>query len=365
MEELAERGIRNATGFAWMHEASAAEAKLWGDSINIASGVLGGIVGTSGITSLASDGAAPEWVNIITAFTGFLLTVLSVFAATWRPGEVQMSSVLTQVSYKSLANDLKCELSIAREDRHDAREFVLGKLEEIEQVTVSAPVLSARIRAMHHAKFKHNPLYDDFDRGLRGARAEPVGVGTLRRMINAYDNANAVTVIINDGDGDRGADNVEVEVSDGDADAGADAGVDADADGGIERAGGPPSPAELRAAVIAIASREASREASPAGGARPRTTPHTVSRLAQTVSRAASPRVSPRASPQHMLGRPRAASSPVAMSAPSLHMRILGIPRGMLRVTSAPYAPVAASAPASRGGTPASRGGTPSRETTV
>ena len=48
--------MRQANGYAWMYERMAETAKRWGDALNIASGVLGGVVGTAGVVAIAADG---------------------------------------------------------------------------------------------------------------------------------------------------------------------------------------------------------------------------------------------------------------------------------------------------------------------
>jgi hypothetical protein len=163
MEAIARRTMRQANGYAWMYEHMAVSAKYWDDAINIASGVLGGIVGTAGIVSITTDSASPLWARILQIIVGFLVSILSVLTATWRLGETQMNDVLTQVSYATLTKDLMWQLAQPRKDRQDAREYIRAKLGEIEQLKVSAPIISLRVRHAYNSKFKNNPIYTPED----------------------------------------------------------------------------------------------------------------------------------------------------------------------------------------------------------
>ena len=163
MEAIARRTMRQANGYAWMYENMATSAKHWGDGLNIASGVLGGIVGTAGIISVATESSTPLWARILQIILGFLVTLVSVLTATWRLSETQMNDVLTQVSYATLGKDLMWQLAQPRKDRQDAREYVRAKLGEVEQLKVSAPTISTRTRHAYNNKFKNNPIYTPED----------------------------------------------------------------------------------------------------------------------------------------------------------------------------------------------------------
>jgi hypothetical protein len=163
MEAIARRTMRQANGYAWMYENMAFSAKRWSDLLNIASGVLGGIVGTSGVVSIVTDSSAPLWARIVQVVLGFLVSVVAALTATWRLSETQMDDVLTQVSYATLAKDLMWQLAQPRKDRQDAREYVRTKLGEIEQLKVSAPTIDTRTRHAYNSKFKNNPIFTPED----------------------------------------------------------------------------------------------------------------------------------------------------------------------------------------------------------
>jgi F0F1-type ATP synthase assembly protein I len=163
MEAIARRTMRQANGYAWMYENMATSAKRWGDDLNIASGVLGGIVGTSGIVSIATDSSTPLWARIVQVVLGFLVTIVTVLTATWRLSETQRNDVFTQVSYATLAKSLMWQLAQPRKDRQDAREYVRAKLGEIEQLKISAPTIDTRTRHAYNSKFKNNPIFTPED----------------------------------------------------------------------------------------------------------------------------------------------------------------------------------------------------------
>jgi len=190
MEALARRTMRQASGYAWMYERMAASSKRWGDGLNIVSGVLGALVGTAGIVSIFTDSSTPLWSRIVAAVLGFLIAVVSALTATWKPSEAQMDNVLTQVSYATMERDLMYQLAQPCGDRADAQEYMQRVLSGIEQLKVSAPIISGITRAAYNRKFQNNPIYspeDSWDATVADAQAARDALE--RRAPRGYDDA--------------------------------------------------------------------------------------------------------------------------------------------------------------------------------
>jgi len=154
METIALKTMQQANNYAWMYSYMASNAKQLGDCLNIFSGMLGGIVGTTGVVAIFLDNSTPMWARLIQVISGFLVTIVSVLISTWRLTEMQMNDNLTQVSYSLLSKDIMWQLAQPRKDRHDAREYIKSKLSEIEQLKVSAPIIDNGAKRAFLRKFK-------------------------------------------------------------------------------------------------------------------------------------------------------------------------------------------------------------------
>ncbi len=203
MEALARRTMRQAAGYAWMYEHMAANAKRWGDALNILSGVLGALIGTAGLVSIFTDTSTPLWSRIVAAILGFLISLVSALNATWKPSEAQTSSIQTQVGYATMQRDLMYQLAQPRQDRADAQEYMQRTLGNIEQLKVSAPIISSFVRAAYNRKFKNNPIYtpeDSWDTTVADARAAQDAL--RNRTPRSYDGASDVSDGGRESDGD-------------------------------------------------------------------------------------------------------------------------------------------------------------------
>lgn len=175
LEAIARHAMRQASGYAWMYEHMATTAKRWGDTLNIISGALGGIVGTAGLVSV-STGDGIVWTHVIELVCGYIVGLIAVLNGTWRLSESQNNNTLTQVSYATKAREIMYQLAISRSERQDAHEFITAILDDIEQLKVSAPIIDARARAAYTRKFKDNPIFtaeDQWDTIMTDAAAHP------------------------------------------------------------------------------------------------------------------------------------------------------------------------------------------------
>ena len=146
LEAIARDAEMRAGAFAWAYEQSARGAKRWGDVLNILSGGMGGIIGTSGLVSIFTADSSPHWSRVLEVVVGYLIGLIAIFGATWRLGEAQMNTTLAQVGYAAVARDIMYNLALPRCDRPAAGEYLQAKLLEIEQMRISAPLISGRLQ---------------------------------------------------------------------------------------------------------------------------------------------------------------------------------------------------------------------------
>jgi hypothetical protein len=164
MEAIARRAMRTADGYAYMYEHMAAAAKTADDRLRIVGGILGSVVGTSGVVSwFTVGGSMPPWAAILASVVGFAITILAVFSGVWQLTVTQTVAVLNQVSYAAVSRDIMCQLAQPRRVRPDAREYVRAKLGEIERLKLSAPAVSSGARKSYERKFRDNPIYSAED----------------------------------------------------------------------------------------------------------------------------------------------------------------------------------------------------------
>jgi hypothetical protein len=140
----------------------AENAHQWAGAITITSGVLGTIVGTSGVFSVFSDVAAPRWVQIVQAMLGLVVGLIAVVGSAWGLHDIQMRSLLAQVSYSTIAKELMWQLAQERKSRHNVR-CIMDALKEIENLKVRSPMIDGNIKKMYICKFKNNPIYTPDD----------------------------------------------------------------------------------------------------------------------------------------------------------------------------------------------------------
>jgi hypothetical protein len=140
----------------------AENAHQWAGAITLSSGVLGTIVGTSGVFSVFSDIAAPRWVQIVQAMLGLIVGLIAVVGSAWGLHDIQMRSLLAQVSYSTIAKELMWQLAQERKSRHNVR-CIMDALKEIENLKVRSPMIDGNIKKMYICKFKNNPIYTPDD----------------------------------------------------------------------------------------------------------------------------------------------------------------------------------------------------------
>jgi hypothetical protein len=129
-----------------MYEFMAVSAERWGGVLNAASGIFGGVVGTAGVVSILAGDDPPFWSRVLQASVGLCVTCVSVLAGTWRLNEARAECVHAQVKFASLAKDIMCQLAQPRHDRRDAPRFIRERLDELEQLRLEAPLISAAAR---------------------------------------------------------------------------------------------------------------------------------------------------------------------------------------------------------------------------
>ena len=151
----------------------AATASAWENRLNIISGVLGAVIGTTGVVAY-HDESGPSPLQLAQLVLGVMIGLVSVLMNTWRLSAAQQDAVLSQAGFAMLARDLMCQLAQPRGARPDARVYLPAKLGEIEHIKVMAPLVSTSARRAYTSKCHDNPIYspdDQWDATLADAAA--------------------------------------------------------------------------------------------------------------------------------------------------------------------------------------------------
>lgn len=162
LEAVARHTMRQARGYVWMFDNMGRSAKVWSDSLNVLTGILGSIAGTTGLVSIFTS-KDQLWIKLVQVLIGFMITVVSVLTSTWRLTEQQMDGLQSQSSYANLEQDIMWQIAQPKKDRKDAREYVKEKLDEIEQIKLNAPMIDLSTKAQYTRLFKVNPIYSPTD----------------------------------------------------------------------------------------------------------------------------------------------------------------------------------------------------------
>lgn len=154
MDLLAYKTKKQAEGYAWIYRNMASSEKKWSDYINICSGFLGGIVGTSGIAGIIMNNDTPLWIRVLQVVLGFLVSLLSVVSNTWRLNETQINDILTFVEYNKIATEITWQLAHPKKDRQEAHEFIRSKMKEMNDALGSSSMINERIKKKYIKNFK-------------------------------------------------------------------------------------------------------------------------------------------------------------------------------------------------------------------
>jgi F0F1-type ATP synthase assembly protein I len=157
-ENLARKTALQAKGYAWMYERMAYLAQSIERVLNIISGILGGLVGTTGLIDVFNT-TAPIWPKIIEIIVGFFIGILAIFNSTWDLNTIQRNSILSQAGYDLLSRDIACLLSHSRRDRPDAIDYLRAKNRELCQLKLSAPIIGKHVKKSYLQHFKDDAIF--------------------------------------------------------------------------------------------------------------------------------------------------------------------------------------------------------------
>lgn len=155
--------MKQANGHAWMYEQMVATAKRWSNALNILAGVLGALLGTSGLVSIFTDRQRALWLKILEAIVGYLIMVISVLNSTWRLDATQSNALVAQVSFASLGQSILYQLALEPSERQNAHEFIERTLAEVNTMKLSSPVIYSSAKKAYIARFRDNPIFNPRD----------------------------------------------------------------------------------------------------------------------------------------------------------------------------------------------------------
>ncbi len=157
LESIARQVMRRANGYAWMYGRMVSTTKRNGNLLKIAKGMLGAVIGTAGLVSLAVSSEMPLWVQVVGTLVGYAIAIISVLAATWRLDENQANALVAQSSYASLGQSVFYQLALRPRDRHGAAYYVQDVLADIATMRLSCPVIDAGVQRAYKAQFGRDP----------------------------------------------------------------------------------------------------------------------------------------------------------------------------------------------------------------
>jgi hypothetical protein len=192
MDLLAYKTKKQAEGYAWIYRNMASSEKKWGDYINICSGFLGGVVGTSGIAGIIMNNDTPLWIRVLQVVLGFLVSLLSALSNTWRLNETQINDILTFVEYNKIATEITWQLAHPKKDRQEAHDFIRAKMKEMNDALGSSSVINERIKNKYIKNFKDVIFTPDDDNyPATDPESEDDPLELINTMIDASDDSNA------------------------------------------------------------------------------------------------------------------------------------------------------------------------------
>lgn len=144
MVEMARRAEKKAARLAWQYELIARTARRTAERLSLASGILGGLVGTGGLVGAASPGTnalvgTTSWTTLASIVIGYIIGVISVVNSNWRLGELQMKGVTAQLGLQAVGREIRWQLAQPAADRADAYEFIHAREAEIAALEAAGP----------------------------------------------------------------------------------------------------------------------------------------------------------------------------------------------------------------------------------
>jgi len=151
MELLSDRIIEQAICLAWVYEKMSEKNFKINNYISLASCILGGIVGTTGLITVSnSDGA--RWYDVISMIIGFVITILTGFSSILKFSENQAACLQAQVRYAEIANTLVLEKSKPTNIRKNAGDIIHNMLRQVELLKLSSPIIDEKIKGKYDDK---------------------------------------------------------------------------------------------------------------------------------------------------------------------------------------------------------------------
>lgn len=181
LEALAIKALAQAAGYSWMLQRTAGRALRWSQGISIASGLLGGVVGTRGLVGLAlDDSVLPWWAGLLDAAAGFAISALLLFERTWSLHSRHVCALSAQVDYARVAREIQLQLALPPAERKSASAFIEHVLAEIETIKLSTPAPDHVDRQQYASRFVTNPFRPETaDAGSRAVAAPSRTSSTL------------------------------------------------------------------------------------------------------------------------------------------------------------------------------------------
>lgn len=157
--ELCVKHILNQVqGYLWIYTHMHNHTRQWATILNLITGILGLIIGTSGVASIQIDA---NWIKILTSIIGFIIGFAAVLNNTWKFDETQKILLQTQIELSNLESNILFQLTLPKSNRIDGREYMRQKLIELENIKANAPPISSGTKKIYQKKFSNGIFHSD------------------------------------------------------------------------------------------------------------------------------------------------------------------------------------------------------------
>ena len=151
LENLLIAWAEKASGYAWLHNRSIALFKSRNMYLAVPAAMFA--YTSASVTLLTSQYSNSEWRPVVAGLGSLISGMLIQFQELFTFKELSEQHRLSQLGFLSFFRDISCELSIPKQQRREASEYVTLKRLEMDKLLDHAPDIPPKIIEQFDAKF--------------------------------------------------------------------------------------------------------------------------------------------------------------------------------------------------------------------
>ena len=151
LENLLIAWAEKASGYAWLHNRSIALFKSRNMYLAVPAAMFA--YTSASVTLLTSQYSNSEWRTVVAGLGSLISGMLIQFQELFTFKELSEQHRLSQLGFLSFFRDISCELSIPKQQRREASEYVTLKRLEMDKLLDHAPDIPPKIIEQFDAKF--------------------------------------------------------------------------------------------------------------------------------------------------------------------------------------------------------------------